>query len=397
MPRLFRRVIATSDNRAIAIAGIATCAMLLAACTAGKSSDLPARTTGSQGHPASAAPLLKSPSSSSSPPATGELAAPYGDTTPTEPPGQMTIAFAGDVHFADRTATRLAEDPATAFGESAAVLSRADLTMVNLETSVSVGGRPQPKSFTFQAPPTAFTALRDAGIDIATMANNHAADFGATGLDQTLAAISTSHFPVVGIGKNAAQAFAPYYITHNGVRLAILAASQVQDETLANFSATDTSAGIASAYSDRLVAAVRGAKSKADVVIVYVHWGTEYSSCPNGDQRSLADTLAAAGATAVVGTHAHVLQGAGWRPDGTYVAYGLGNYFWWMSFGNNQDDNGVLTLTVNKDRVKAAAFDPSHLDSRGIGLPATGSEKQRILSEWDQVRQCSGLRANPPS
>jgi poly-gamma-glutamate synthesis protein (capsule biosynthesis protein) len=301
------------------------------------------------------------------------------------------------VHFADRTAARLAANPATAFGESAAVLSRADLTMVNLETAISVGGQAEQKSFTFEAPPTAFTALADAGIDIATMANNHGADYGSAGLAQTLAAIRASHFPVIGIGANAAAAYAPYYRTINGVRLALIAASQVQDETLAHFSATDSASGIANAYSDRLLASVRAARPKADLVIVYVHWGTEYQTCPNGDQRALADALAGAGADAIVGTHAHVLQGAGWRPDGKYVAYGLGNYFWWMSFGNNQDDNGVLTLTIRNKRITTGDFAPAQLDQRGIGVPATGATKQRILGEWEQARQCANLLPSRPT
>jgi Bacterial capsule synthesis protein PGA_cap len=179
--------------------------------------------------------------------------------------------------------------------------------------------------------------------------------------------------------------------------VAILAASQVQDETLAHFTASATSPGIANAYSEQLIAGVRAARATGAVVLVYLHWGTEYQSCPNSDQRNLADALVAAGASAVVGTHAHVLQGAGWRPDGHYVAYGLGNYFWWRSFGNDQDDNGVLTLTFNRDRVVAARFVPSQLDSRGIGVPAVGPNRQRILDEWDQVRQCAGLASSPPA
>jgi poly-gamma-glutamate capsule biosynthesis protein CapA/YwtB (metallophosphatase superfamily) len=268
--------------------------------------------------------------------------------------------------------------------------------MVNLETAIAVGGTPENKTFTFQAPPSAFTALRAAGIDLVTMANNHAADYGSAGLAQTLAAIRQTGFPVVGIGANAQAAFAPYYTQVNGVRLAFLAASQVQEETLANFSATSDSPGIANAYSDRLVASVRAAKARADAVIVYLHWGTEYESCPNSDQQALADRLAAAGATAVVGSHAHVLQGAGWRPDGSYVAFGLGNYFWWRSFGNKQDDDGVLTLTVTRNRVTGATFAPARLDDRGIAVPATGASAQRIRAEFAEARDCAGLLAKPP-
>jgi poly-gamma-glutamate synthesis protein (capsule biosynthesis protein) len=126
------------------------------------------------------------------------------------PSGRFTISFAGDVNFSGRTAARLARNPATVFGPAAAVLRRADLTMVNLETAITTGGVAQPKEFTFRAPPVALTALRDAGVDVATMANNHGADYGESGLRDSLRAIAKSGFPVIGIGANARQAFAPY-------------------------------------------------------------------------------------------------------------------------------------------------------------------------------------------
>jgi hypothetical protein len=334
------------------------------------------------------APPSTSTATTSSPPATPTSHA------PAPPTGEFTFAFAGDVHFAERTASLLA-DPATAFGPAAPALRRADLAMVNLETAITTRGDPAPKDFHFRTPARALTALRDAGIDVATMANNHAADYGSVGLSDTLAAIRASRFPVVGIGSDADAAFAPWRTTVHGVKVAVIAASQVRDETLANYSAGPTTPGIASADSDRLVSAVRAAKAAGYVVVVYLHWGVEFQSCPNADQRGLADTLARAGAAAIIGTHVHVLQGAGWRPDGAYVAYGLGNYLWWRSFGNNQDDNGVLTLTFRHARVVAARFAPAHLDERGIPVPATGAEAARINVQWAQVRECAGLAAAP--
>jgi poly-gamma-glutamate synthesis protein (capsule biosynthesis protein) len=377
----------------IAVARAATAGVLLIAACTGSSKPPAGTPTGSS----AASPGAASTSASRSGAATSP-AGPAQPSTSHRPatPGTVRIGFAGDVHFMERTVRRLAADPATAFGPAAAVLSAPDLTMVNLETSVSVGGRPEVKSFTFQAPPSAFSALRAAGVDLVTMANNHAADYGSDGLAQTLAAIRRTGFPVVGIGANADAAFAPYYTQVNGVRLAFLAASQVLEETLAHFSATASRPGIANAYSDRLISSVRTARAHADVVIVYLHWGTEYQSCPNADQRMLADRLAAAGATAVIGTHAHVLQGAGWRPDGRFVAYGLGNYLWWHSFGNTQDDNGVLTLTVTGNRVRSAVFAPARLDDRGIAVPATEAQGRRILDQWNQARGCAGLLAAPP-
>jgi poly-gamma-glutamate synthesis protein (capsule biosynthesis protein) len=312
------------------------------------------------------------------------------------PSGQFTFAFAGDVNFAERTAVRLAQNPATAFGVAAPVLARADLTMVNLETAITSRSLPpQNKSYVFQTPPRALTALREAGVDLATMANNHGADYGLGGLQDTLAAIRAARFPVIGIGADAAAAFAPYTTTVNGVRLAVFAATQVREETLANFSAGPDSPGVANAFSPLLVRAVRAAKAAGYVVVVYLHWGTEYQTCPNADQLAGADALAGAGATAVIGTHAHVLLGAGWRPDGTYVAYGLSNYLWWRSFDNEQDDNGVLTLTIRRAGVVAARFEPAHLDATGVPVPATGATADRIDAEWERDRQCANLSASP--
>jgi len=313
------------------------------------------------------------------------------------PAGEFTISFAGDVHFSGRVRLRLDHDPATVFAQAEPELKHADLTMVNLETAITTGGVRQNKLFTFRAPPVALTALRDAGVDVATMANNHGADYGTSGLRDSLAAIRRSGFPVVGIGNDAAQAYAPYTTTLNGVKVAFIAADQVQDETtLSMFSAGRGKPGVANAYSAQLIAAVRRAKAAGYVVIVYVHWGIEYQTCPSGDQTSLASRLADAGASAVIGAHAHVLQGAGWVAQGTFVAYGLGNYLWWRSFGNDQDDNGVLTLTFERDKVVADRFAPSHLDNRGVPMPATGGTKRRIMAEWNGDRRCTDLSAMPP-
>jgi poly-gamma-glutamate synthesis protein (capsule biosynthesis protein) len=317
-------------------------------------------------------------------------------STESRPPGTVTIAFAGDVNFAERTADRLAGDPSTVFGAAAPGLAAADLTVVNLETAIATGGQPEPKSFTFRAPPSALGALRAAGVDVASMANNHAADYGAQGVAESLAAIRSVGFPVIGFGADFAAATAPYRTRVNGVPVTIFTASQVPDRTLNVWTATTESPGIASATDPQLVDRVHAAAAAGETVIVFLHWGTEYVSCPDHDQTALADRLAAAGATAVVGAHAHVLQGAGWRADGTYIAYGLSNYLWWRSFGNEQDDNGVLTLTIRDRRVQQADFTPAHLDDSGVPVPAAGAEAERINAQWDKVRRCTELTDEPP-
>src|SRR5205807_7799611 len=109
----------------------------------------------------------------------------------------------GDAHFAGADGIRLAADPATAIGPMVSVLRGTDLVMVNLETAITSRGTAAKKQYVFRAPATAFTALRDAGIDVATMANNHGEDYGPVGLQDSLAAAAAAHFPVVGIGQDA--------------------------------------------------------------------------------------------------------------------------------------------------------------------------------------------------
>src|SRR3984957_1784796 len=219
--------------------------------------------------------------------------------------GSVTLAFAGDVHFTGRTAPLL-NDPATAFGPIAAVLKSADFTAVNLETAVPSGGVPQPKTYHFRTVPAAFTALRDAGVDLVTIANNHALDYGPVGLADTLAAARAARFPYVGIGKDAAAAWAPYVTTVKGMRIAVIGVSQVA-ELASSWGATASRPGEANAIDlGRTLAAVRAARRLAPTVIVFMHWGTEGQACPDPNQLSLARQLSAAGASIIIGAHAHM-------------------------------------------------------------------------------------------
>jgi Bacterial capsule synthesis protein PGA_cap len=317
---------------------------------------------------------------------------PTARPSPTADPG-VTLAFAGDVHFAGRVEQRLA-DAGTALGPISRTLAAADVAMVNLETAVTTRGTPEPKSFHFRAPPSAFEALRAAGVDVTSMANNHAVDYGPVGLQDSLAAIRSSGFPVVGIGRDYAEAYAPWYTTVRGHRIAVLGASQIPDRTLQAWTAQTATPGIASAFSKRLVAAVRLARKNAEIVVVYLHWGQEGNSCPLPEQVSLAEDLAAAGADAVVGTHAHLLLGGGWKGR-TYVAYGLGNFLWWRDNAYS-NDTGVLTLTFHGRNATRAVFTPAEIDARGVPLPATGGDAARITAKWNKVRECSGLADAPP-
>src|SRR4029450_7072689 len=100
--------------------------------------------------------------------------------------------------------------------------------------------------------------------------------------------------------------------------------------------------------------AVRAASARGDVVVVYLHWGTELKRCPTGKQLSTARALAADGADVVLGSHAHVLLGSGWLGD-TYVNYGLGNFLW---YHDHHPETGVLRLTIRHGHVVGDSWTP---------------------------------------
>ena len=309
--------------------------------------------------------------------------------------GDITLAFAGDVHFAGRVA-RLLKDPTTTFGPITSVLKSADFTAANLETPVTSRGQPQPKTYHFATTPGAFTALRDAGMDVVTMANNHILDYGQTGLADTLAAAKAAHFPYVGAGVNAEAAWAPYVTTINGTRIAIVGVSQVA-ELASSWVATAYRPGEANAINlGQTLAAVRAAKRLARIVIVFMHWGTEGMACPDHDQLSLAPMLAAAGAGAsiIIGAHAHMLQGSGWLGR-TFVAYGMGNFLWWEN--SYSTATGVLKLTLHPHAPLTARFIPAVVSGTGQPIVDQGAAARRALAHYASLRTCAGLSASPPA
>jgi poly-gamma-glutamate synthesis protein (capsule biosynthesis protein) len=306
-------------------------------------------------------------------------------------PGTVTLAFAGDVHFTGRTA-RLLANPATAFGPITSVLESADFTAVNLETAVTSRGTPQPKTYHFRTTPTAFTALRDGGVDLVTMANNHVLDYGQTGLADTLAAAKATRFPYVGIGDNAAAAWAPYVTTINGVKIAIIGVSQVA-QLASSWVATRTRPGEANAINlPRTLAAVQAARRLASVVIVFMHWGTEGTACPDQNQLSLAPKLAAAGASIIIGSHAHMLQGSGWLGH-TFVAYGMGNFVWWEK--SYSTATGVLKLTLHPHGPLTAQFTPATVSGTGRPIVDRGASARRAAAHYASLRTCAQLTARP--
>jgi poly-gamma-glutamate synthesis protein (capsule biosynthesis protein) len=375
------RFLAARHRRLMALLLTLLVAAVLGACTSGRSN--------------SGAPATDPVGVNNAAPKTTTTNPPQRAAKPGEATGAaVTISFGGDVHFEGMIRPRLTSDPATAMGPVAGILRQSDLAMVNLETAITTRGTRQVKAFNFRAPATAFQALRGGGVDVVTMANNHGMDYGQVGLADSINAAKAANFPVVGIGRNAAEAYRPYMVTVKGQRIAIIGATQVLDSSLAAaWTAGDNKPGLASAFqTQQLLSAVRSARRSADTVVVYLHWGLEMSNCPTGNQLDLAPKLVKAGADVVVGSHAHVLLGAGYLGP-AYVDYGLGNFVFYAR-GGPAVQSGVLTLTVRGRAVTKARWTPAVI-SGGVPIPSTGSAADRAVASWNGLRGCTRLAAEP--
>jgi poly-gamma-glutamate synthesis protein (capsule biosynthesis protein) len=278
-------------------------------------------------------------------------------------------------------------------GPLARTLAEADLAIVNLESAVTTRGTPQPKEYLFRSPPVVFDALARAGIDVVTMANNHALDYGPVSVPDALTAAKAKGFPVIGIGRNAQEAFRPWVTDVHGQRIAFLAATSVVDAVLVpSWSAGRDQAGVATALDGdnaALVSAIRRVRPHVDTVVVDMHYGSDLMRCPTEIQRGVVADAVRAGADIVVGQHAHVLLGAGFSGS-AYVSYGLGNFQFYSAAGPTAE-TGVLTLTVDGRRVTNPEWTPGTLTA-GRPRALSAQEADDATRRWHELRACTGLQ-----
>jgi len=217
------------------------------------------------------------------------------------------------------------------WADVADLLAAPDVTFANLESPVAPRSGKGSRSFVFNAPPAAVRALRAAGVDVVSVANNHLFDQGREGFLETLRELDAAGMSFVGAGAPPAEA-GPRRLEAGGIALAFLAWSRFYNDA-----GNDCPRGAplpcvlaAVLDADRAAAAVREAAASADAVVVSLHWGEEYADRPRQEDVALAHRLADAGALVVVGHHPHVLQPIELyrRADGkvAVIAYSLGNF-----------------------------------------------------------------------
>lgn len=298
----------------------------------------------------------------------GEAAASGAKTVKVTFAGDCTLgtdeAFNQSTSF--NTAYENKGDPSWFLANVEPIFSEDDLTIVNMEGTLTTATARQDKKFAFKGDAEYAKVFSTSSVEAASMANNHSFDYGQQSYDDTLAALDAEGIKTFGY-KNIA------YMDVNDVKVALIGTNALADND-----GTDQ---------DMIDHIHEARESGAQLVLVYVHWGIERDYVPRENERSIGHAAIDAGADLVVGSHPHVVQG--WEVyEGRYIVYSLGNF----CFGGNSNptDKDCMifqqTFTVEGDEVEknddvefiACTISSSASTNNYQPTPATGSEKDRI-------------------
>ena len=278
------------------------------------------------------------------------------------------------------------------FREVAPYLRRADLTIGNLETTLSGREAVYQKRHKktgwpmFNCPDELAGALKRSGFNLLTTANNHCMDRGIHGLKRTLNALDGHGLRHTGTYRSRADSTKLLVVNVKGVRVGVLAYTYGTNNIPVP---KDHTWAVNRIWAGKIQNDITRMRKHADLVIVVLHFGQEFHRFPNDKQKSLVKRLFSDGADIVLGVHPNVLQPMSLRTvrerNGRvakkFVIYSLGNFISDQMLGNIHSDSGVIVnLTVTKDdkgvvRVRAIRTVPTWVHK----FPVQGSTRFRVL------------------
>ena len=289
-----------------------------------------------------------------------------------DPSKLRTIIATGDVipaRYVDQQIRARGNDFAYPLSGTADILRQPDLTVINLEAPLIDDCPPSEEGFVFCGQPGFAGALADAGVDLATLENNHIGNYGPEGIDATKALLTSK-------GIAWADAFTPAILEVRGLRFALVAFNGVGgsfDRDLIG----------------RQIAAVRG---QADVVIAAFHWGAEYVAIPqtapgiaNDNPVEIAHLAVDSGADLVLGNHPHWVQGLEIYKD-KLIAYAHGNFILDQMWSRETTLGVIGRYTLYDAKLVDVEFLPVIIEDYARPRPLEGAEAQAVL---DGMRQAS--------
>lgn len=302
----------------------------------------------------------------------------------------FTMCFAGDILLAEKEITTNNLDKSTnglkdcISKELLDIMNNADYTCVNNEFTYSTGGAPlKGKMWTFRAHPDRVKYLKEMGVDLALLANNHVYDYGKEAMLDTLTTLKDAGVKYFGAGANLEEAMKPVYVELDGKTVAFVAASRAEKNKMTP-QATDKAPGILRCYDPALfIEVIKEARANADFVVACVHWGTERSTVLEQAQLDTGKQYIDAGADMVIGSHSHCLQGMEYY-KGKPIVYSLGN-FW---FDEYYEDTMLLNVRIHGDingsNVELTVV-PAMQDDGRTTIFTEESEKNRVFNYLEEI------------
>jgi len=264
----------------------------------------------------------------------------------------VVIAAVGDVMLSRQVgeSIRITGDPRAPFLKTALILRKADIAFCNLESPFHGEGSPIEGEMVFGADPVTIEGLKYAGFDVVSLANNHFGDQGWVGMYFTLAHLDENGIEYIGAGKSESQAREPKIIERNRVKFALLGYSDIQSAIRKGYAATITRPGFAVLTKDNLIRDIQIAKKQAHIVIVSIHWGTEYEELPTERQKAFAYLAIDSGALLVIGHHPHIVQPSERYKDG-YIFYSLGNFVFDQIWSENTRKGLIAKIIFEGENI----------------------------------------------
>ena len=243
------------------------------------------------------------------------------------------------------------------------LITSADYSIFNLETSVSNRGNDtKPAEYGFRSKPTSLEGLKNAGIDMVNLANNHVLDYGKEAFLDTMDNLKKYNIEYIGSGKNYNEASKIKYQNINGIKFSFVGLTSILGYK--EWSATENREGVfylnESDYQN-IYNIIKEADQNSDYVVVFTHWDREYYNYPQESTINIAHNLIDNGADIIIGTHPHVLQGIEYYNNGI-IYYSLGNFNFLIK-NDNASQTGLFELNLDSKKIISSRIYPVRINN----------------------------------
>ena len=292
-------------------------------------------------------------------------------------------------------------DFSSMFTEVAETLGKADYTVLNVDGPMGgtkyarYRGYPQ-----FNTPPHLMLPLKDAGVDMLTLANNHALDTYFDGLLLTIKKVDEVGLAHIGAYSSKEEREKPYIVDIGGIQVGFLNYATATNNMMQRSDPKANEFGLRTVDNSNAPKDIKNLRDAgAEIVIVYMHWGEEYNQNVTNNIKKMAKTLATAGADAIIGGHQHVVLPCEWLTgkgeDGverrTLVMYGMGNFLSDQR-ARYRDSGAIFEITIadNAETGKPEVMNPQFIPTYVHRTKNGNGFNYKVLV-------CGDVIDNPPS